>query len=127
MSDIRVDTISAANGTDPVTLTKQSAAKAWVVYNQQNNDLKSSFNVSSQSDDATGRATTTFSTSFATADDYCIQGTCFDGAGANDERNFNQDSGTDTYTASAVKYYCWDGAALNDPDRFFVTFHGDLA
>ena len=29
MSELRADTISASNGTGPVTLTKQSAAKAW--------------------------------------------------------------------------------------------------
>lgn len=33
MSEVRTNTISAANGTDPVTLTKQSAAKAWVNFN----------------------------------------------------------------------------------------------
>jgi hypothetical protein len=30
MSEIRADTITASDGTSPVTLTKQSAAKAWV-------------------------------------------------------------------------------------------------
>ena len=33
MSNIRAGTISGVNGTDPVTLTKQSAAKAWVNLN----------------------------------------------------------------------------------------------
>jgi hypothetical protein len=30
MSTIKADTIVASDGTSPVTLTKQSAAKAWV-------------------------------------------------------------------------------------------------
>ncbi len=33
MSEIRATTISDAAGTGPITLTKQSAAKAWVSYN----------------------------------------------------------------------------------------------
>lgn len=32
MSEVRANTISAANGTSPVTLTKQHAAKAWVYF-----------------------------------------------------------------------------------------------
>ena len=53
MSDIRVDTISAANGTDPVTLTKQSAAKAYGV--NGSTSINMSFNLSSFTDQGTGR------------------------------------------------------------------------
>lgn len=52
MSDIRVDTISAANGTDPVTLTKQSAAKAHFSHSQTS--INQSFNISSVEDHSTG-------------------------------------------------------------------------
>lgn len=127
MSEVRANTISAANGTDPVTLTKQSAAKAWVAYDQGVNAIKSSFGISSQVDDATGRTTSNFTSSFSSVDNYCVVGSIFDGSGANDTRIFNHDVNNDTYTASAVKYYCWDGSGLNDAHRFFVSFHGDLA
>ena len=60
MSEIRTDTISAANGTDPVTLTKQSAAKAWG-QPQGNATLNDSFNISSSADNGTGDYTYTFS------------------------------------------------------------------
>ena len=61
MSDIRVDTISAANGTDPVTLTKQSAAKVFVRYDSNGgNTINISFNVSSVTDNGTGHQTTNF-------------------------------------------------------------------
>jgi hypothetical protein len=33
MSTLKADTIVAADGSSPVTLTKQSAAKVWVFYN----------------------------------------------------------------------------------------------
>ena len=64
MSDIRVDTISAANGTDPVTLTKQSAAKAWV-YGSTTAGLLGSFNISSGTDHGTGDYTYSLTSSMA--------------------------------------------------------------
>jgi hypothetical protein len=53
MSTLKADTLVAADGTSPVTLTKQSAAKAW-----QSNVLTSlddSFNISSVTDVDTGK------------------------------------------------------------------------
>ncbi len=68
MSEIRANTISAANGTGPVTLTKQSAAKAFGrttgVYTGL---LGDSLNASSIIDDATGSATITFTNSFSSS------------------------------------------------------------
>ena len=60
MSEIRANTISAANGTGPVTLTKQHAAKAWARWDNSDNDGSGtttpgdSFGVSSLDDDNTG-------------------------------------------------------------------------
>ena len=56
-SKLDVDEIAAKNGTDPVTLTKQSAAKAWVNINGSSGTPTSrdSFNVSSITDYSTGR------------------------------------------------------------------------
>ena len=58
-SVLNVDTIADKAGTGPVGLTKQHAAKAWLDYNQVANTTDGSFNVSSVSDDATGRFTYT--------------------------------------------------------------------
>jgi hypothetical protein len=54
MSDLRVNTISASDGTSPVTLTKQSAAKAWAHIAAGGASLPESFNFSSIDDDGTG-------------------------------------------------------------------------
>jgi len=54
MSDLRVNTISASDGTSPVTLTKQSAAKAWAEIAAGGASLPDSFNFSSIDDDGTG-------------------------------------------------------------------------
>ena len=58
MSTLKADTIQNTSG-GAATLTKQSAAKAWLDYNQVANTTDGSFNVSSVSDDATGRFTYT--------------------------------------------------------------------
>ena len=52
MSELRANTISAANGTSPVTLTKQHAAKAWVHFCTIDNPpvIDGSFGVSSLTD-----------------------------------------------------------------------------
>ena len=66
MSDIRVDTISAANGTDPVTLTKQMATKAWADWTQVGTQtISDSFNVSSITDVAVGRTIPTITNAMA--------------------------------------------------------------
>ena len=62
MSEIRANTISAANGTGPVTLTKQSAAKVWAHFDF-GGTIDESFNVSSLTDNTTGRSSLNFTSS----------------------------------------------------------------
>ena len=55
MSTLKADTIVATDGTSPVTLTKQSAAKAWANLNGAGTiALRDSFNCSSAADNGTG-------------------------------------------------------------------------
>jgi hypothetical protein len=66
LSDIRANTISDAAGTGPITLTKQSAAKAHVNFDGASIAINSgSLNISSVTDNATGKYTPNFSTSFS--------------------------------------------------------------
>ena len=72
MSDIRANTISAANGTDPVTLTKQAAAKAWVSFTSVSTTaIDESFNVSSISDSGTGETAVNLANNMSSST-YCI-------------------------------------------------------
>ena len=58
MSELRADTITASDGTSPVTLTKQSAAKHWVNFNQTGTQAsRDSFNFSSLVDNGTADTT----------------------------------------------------------------------
>lgn len=54
MSTIKVDTLVANDGTSPVTLTKQHAAKAWVYFSTADNppNPDGSFGVSSLTDNS---------------------------------------------------------------------------
>jgi len=55
MSELRADTITASDGTSPVTLTKQSAAKAWFEYTSiTTTTMTNSFNCSAVTDNGTG-------------------------------------------------------------------------
>jgi len=58
MSELRTDTITASDGTSPVTLTKQMAAKSWVTYYQPSGTLTilGSLNISSSTDTGVGYA-----------------------------------------------------------------------
>ena len=53
MSNIRATTISALNGTDPIALTKQAAAKAYV-WHTFSAGIRNSFNIASVTDLGTG-------------------------------------------------------------------------
>lgn len=67
MSDLRVNSISASDGTSPVTLTKQSAAKAWGHFEGSDTTLDGSFNTSTITDNSTGNYTANFTNSMTDA------------------------------------------------------------
>ena len=62
MSTVKVDTLVASDGTSPVTLTKQQAAKVWTTFNGQSATITTtdSFNESSLTDTGTGRYAVNF-------------------------------------------------------------------
>ena len=68
MSELRADTISASDGTSPVTLTKQSAAKAWLDQTSRaGHATNNSFNISSVADTLAGKMSPAFSSSMNAA------------------------------------------------------------
>ena len=71
MSELRADTITASDGTSPVTLTKQSAAKAWANIDGTGPTIfRDSFNFSSLTDVGTGRTYPITFTNSMSNDDY---------------------------------------------------------
>ena len=72
MSELRADTITASDGTSPVTLTKQSAAKLWANLNGTSTiALRDSFNVTSIADNGTGNYTVTSTSSMSDTNYVC--------------------------------------------------------
>ena len=67
MSTLKVTTVSDTAGTGPVTLTGQSAAKAWVDLPEGFASINDSVNISSIDDDGTGDFGLHYSSSFANA------------------------------------------------------------
>jgi hypothetical protein len=69
MSTLKADTIVASDGSSPVTLTKQSAAKAYFSYEMDSpSSIKKSLNASSLTDNGTGDATLTVTNAMSDAD-----------------------------------------------------------
>lgn len=79
MSTLRAATIADLAGTGPVTLTGQTAAKAWVYYNGTGTPaIQNSANISSITDNGVGDWTTNFTAALASAL-YCPQTTIASG------------------------------------------------
>ena len=120
MSELRANTISDAAGTGPVTLTGQSAAKAWVNFTGTGTTaINEDYNYSSISDLGTGDYELSFTNSFANATYSTPYGTTTFGILKN----------TSSFTSSgynAVLVRTSTGVAQDIDDGFFSNF-GDLA
>ena len=119
MSTVKVDTISASDGTSPVTLTKQSAAKAWATVNGSGGtpSLTSSFNCSSNTDLGTGSYRTDLTTAMSNSDYPVVTNDNERGCG---ESNNNTSSRVDTIIRNPTNLSAVDATT-------FFAVHGDLA
>jgi len=127
MSELRADTITASDGSSPVTLTKQNAAKAWVNLNGTGTiAISDSLNHSSATDSATGKYVFNFTNSFGN--------TSYVSSGLNNQvspsGNYNRYASLNG-ALSASSLNCWsvrgDTAAIEDTQSLQVASHGDLA
>jgi hypothetical protein len=119
MSELRADTITGSDGTGPVTLTKQSAAKAWANYAHATG-LRESFNISTFTDNGTGDYSLSLTSSFSNAN-YAVGGISISGG----DRTVVLDTAS---TASIIRTNNYDtsaGSAIDGEASFSA--HGDLA
>ena len=118
MSTLKADTIVASDGSSPVTLTKQSAAKVFsdASYSSGTPQDDKSFNVSSLGDLASGKIDHNFTNSMDSGDFSC--GT------SNRGYNLSHIRSVET-TSSRVRTSAYDSADV-DHDRSVNVF-GDLA
>ena len=125
MSNIRAGEISGVNGTDPVTLTKQSAAKAWVNLNGEGTiAIRNSTNTSSIVDLSTGNYAQNFTSNFDANDNYSTQTTA-------DDESWGSKTSVNHQTASQARIQVFQGSPSTnsgtDTYRAMMTHHGDLA
>ena len=122
MSTLKADTLVASDGTSPVTLTKQSAAKAWSNIDGTGTvSARGSVNASSITDNATGDYSTNFTNSLADANGVASS---FAGTGSVTAQNNSQSfQGLST---SALRTLTYTTVAF-DRDYILHLVHGDLA
>jgi len=122
MSTLKADTIVAADGTSPVTLTKQSAAKAWIKFtNKTSNITHASFNISSFDDDGTGDFGINFTNSMSSAE-YSAPS-----SGGEDNRYTVTNFGTVLSSAMDGQTRQTTTNNISDADRSSIEILGDLA
>jgi len=102
MSTLKADTIVASDGSSPVTLTKQQAAKAWSHLNFSGASVHDSFNQSSITDIATGRFSVDTTSALGNSD-YCVVTSACNTA--NSTTNTNRAS-QGTAVSSSQYYLC---------------------
>ena len=146
MSTLKADTILAADGTSPVTLTKQEATKQWISWDGVNNNIEGSLNVTSVTDEETGVYTLNITSAFSSSHDRCITVSLFntndDGSSATGGSGrglsaavvgTNSANTIDPLTTTTVQYGAAYGSsgqsdgAMWDYSKVWVTSIGDLA
>ena len=121
MSDLKVTTISDLAGTGPVTLTKQSAAKAWCALGS-NNTLAQSFNISSITDSFAGIVDYSYSSNMANA----INAITVDGADNNYGNKSCFSSGNSSVSGTRTVFVEGNSTIVED-DLLNIAVFGDLA
>ena len=126
MSELRTDTITASDGTSPVTLTKQSAAKMWANLDGLTFGLKDSFNTSSATDHSTGNYSIVQTSVFSNATYVCQSS---GGRNAGDLLGINNNDASYPRTTSTVRTEVDRSTSDNQYDATNVdqTRFGDLA
>ena len=123
MSTLKADTIQSTGG-GAATLTKQSAAKAWVNFNGTGTiAISESFNVASLTDNAVGRYSANYVNNMNTAT-YATQ-VCSDANTSNDAFN-RVAAGANTTTSNAYLMH-FEAGSSQDTSLMIGTIHGDLA
>jgi len=126
MSTLQTNTIQTSSG-GPVTLTKQSAAKAWGDYDATSNSMRNSFNIASVTDNGgPGDFTYAWSNSFDSAN-YAPAGTAGSGRGGGNTNCVIAPTDT-TFTSSQVRTGAIDlGGTYRDVQDNLLHVMGDLA
>ena len=130
-SVLNVDSIAAKDGTSPVTLTKQSAAKAWINLNGAGTiATRGSFNISSIADEGVGAYQTNLTSATADAN-YAVTGSAGGDGGPSGcwhTTGFNTNSyNTSNTTSSFHQQIYYATTTVADVEFVYASLNGDLA
>lgn len=121
-SEMYVDTIAASDGTSPATLTKQSAAKAWVRIDGTGTvTVDGSFNIASVTDSGTGTYTPSFTNSMSDVNYSASMLTNIPSNAADNAYDFS------SVVAGSYRLQFYQAASQTDVDRCASNVCGDLA
>ena len=119
MSEIRATTISDAAGTGPITLTGQSAAKAWVSADGAAS-VSGSFNISAGLDHGTGDFSYSLTSSFSSIN-YSQSSVAVTG-----DENSSATRNSSRHTSSVLACEVVSSGSLSNKGNNIIA-HGDLA
>ena len=127
MSTIKADTIVAADGSSPVTLTKQSAAKAFISFDGVGTvSTDTSFNISTLTDNAAADYSVSYTNSIDTAN-HPVTGSV---VGSTEINYFSYITSKGVAQTTSVDRFASvhnNGSSNNDQDPVHFLAHGDLA
>ena len=131
MSELRADTITASDGTSPVTLTKQHAAKAFNVFEPDVAATIASLNISTLTDNGTGDFSHAFTSSFGAAKQYTVAGSCGNSAVSTSAIEYCKPREEAVILASSLRtltgYVTTSSANIYDYPNSSFACQGDLA
>jgi len=133
MSVLKADTIQSTGG-GAATLTKQSAAKAWVNFNGTGTiAVRESFNTSGITDEGAGHYSTSFTNAMTDAD-YVVAGTAMFSSNNNahcisygDNNGANGEQPTSSRYEVLTSYVYGSAVSSQDCTRVQLQTSGDLA
>ena len=130
MSTLKANTIVAADGTSPVTLTKQSAAKLFALYDMRGTTLGAdtagqTFNASSFTDNGSASLSTSLTSSMSDAEFPAITTAHFDGSG--DIYTRFAGSGNHTSSSFETNSQYANGSVDATGNFYHLAVFGDLA
>ena len=125
MSTLKADTVQSTGG-GATTLTKQSAAKAFLKFGTSSStaSLGSPFNVSGLTDNGTGDTTVAFTSSFSDAH-YSVSFGVGVNQGVDQNNQFIQE--VEVQSEGSLQIISHSSGSRSDANYFYSTMHGDLA
>jgi len=127
MSELRTDTITASDGTSAVTLTKQSAAKAFISFDGTGTvSIDTSFNISTLTDNAAADYSIAYTNNVSTSN-HPVTGSNIGSSETAYLGYICSDGVAQATTGVTVHFVFYNGSSNNDQDPVHLVTNGDLA